>query len=259
MSVSHGMTGQSGSFTYYVIINYMNKVREMKKLSLAVIALSTSLSFGAMANELSFPHLSTTGYGEVVAKPDMAEFSVQVVETTMTAEQAKQSVDKAVEAFLTKLKQQGVAAEQITSTNLYLSPQYHYPKKGQAELVGYRASRTITVTVDELEKLNSYLDTALSAGINQVDNISLKVKDEAKYQQQARLAAIKDAQQKAQSLAQGFAQDLGKVWQINYNSPSSRPVLMRAMSMDMKSESNGYQDSTIVIRDRVDVVYRLED
>ncbi len=34
---------------------------------------------------------------------------------------------------------------------------------------------------------------------------------------------------------------------------------MRAMSMDMKTESNGYQDSTIVIRDRVDVVFRLED
>ncbi|WP_194437545.1 oxidative stress defense protein [Vibrio sp. A621] len=237
----------------------MNKVIEMNKLSLAVIALSTSLSFGAMANELSFPHLSTSGYGEVVAKPDMAEFSVQVVETTMTAEQAKQGVDKAVAAFLAQLKKQGVTADDIASTNLYISPQYHYPKKGQAELVGYRASRTITVTVDELENLNRYLDIALSSGINQVDNITLKVKDEAKYQQQARMAAINDAKAKAQSLAQGFEQDLGKVWQINYNSPSTRPVLMRAMSMDMKSESNGYQDSTIVIRDRVDVVYRLEE
>ncbi|MGF1911158.1 oxidative stress defense protein [Vibrio kasasachensis] len=231
----------------------------MNKLSLALIALSSSVSFGVMANELSFPHLSTAGYGEVVAKPDMAEFSVKVVETTMTAEQAKQSVDKAVAVFLTTLEQQGVDAEDITSTNLYLAPQYHYPKKGQPELVGYRASRSITVTVEELAKLNRYLDTALTSGINQIDNITLKVKDEAKYQQKARMAAIDDAKSKAESLAQGFGQELGHVWQINYNSHSAKPVLMRAMSMDMKTESNGYQDSTIVIRDRVDVVFRLED
>lgn len=231
----------------------------MNKLSLALIALSSSLSFGAMANELSFAHLSTTGYGEVIAKPDMAEFSVKVVETTMTAEQAKQSVDKAVAAFLATLKQQGVDAEDITSTNLYLAPQYHYPKKGQPELVGYRASRSITVTVEQLDNLNRYLDIALSSGINQVDNITLKVKDEAKYQQKARMAAIDDAKNKANSLAQGFGQELGHVWQINYNSHSAKPVLMRAMSMDMKTESNGYQDSTIVIRDRVDVIFRLED
>ncbi|EGU29206.1 hypothetical protein VII00023_10689 [Vibrio ichthyoenteri ATCC 700023] len=230
----------------------------MKKVALVMAALAASVSFAVSANGLDFPHLSTTGYGEVVAKPDMAEFSVKVVETTMTAEQAKQSVDKSVAAFLEKLQQQGVKAESITSTNLYLAPQYHYPKKGQPELVGYRASRSITVSVDDLTHLNSYLDIALSSGINQVDNITLKVKDEAKYHQQARLAAIKDAQSKASSLAQGFDRDLGSVWEINYNSHNTQPVLMRAMSMDMKAESNGYQDSTLVIRDRVDVIYRLE-
>ena len=252
------MTGEQTDLTYDVLINDIHKVIDMKKVALVMAALAASVSFAVSANGLDFPHLSTTGYGEVVAKPDMAEFSVKVVETTMTAEQAKQSVDKAVATFLTALKAKGVAADSITSTNLYLAPQYTYPKNGQPELVGYRASRTITVTVDQLENLNSYLDIALSSGINQVNNISLKVKDEAKYLQQARLAAIKDAQSKAGSLAAGFDRELGSVWQINYNARNPQPVLMRAMSMDMKSESNGYQDSTLVIRDQVDVVYRLE-
>ena len=230
----------------------------MNKVSAVVVALAASISFAVSANGMDFPHLSTTGYGEVVAKPDMAEFSVNVVETTKTAEQAKQSVDKAVGAFLTALKKKGVTADNITSTNLYLAPQYSYPKDGQPKLVGYRASRAITVTVNELANLNSYLDVALSSGINQVNNITLKVEDEAKYQQQARMAAIKDAQSKADSLAQGFGRDLGSVWQINYNSNHSQPVLMRAMSMDMKAESNGYQDSTLMIRDQVNVIYRIE-
>jgi len=231
----------------------------MKALPVLLATLSlTATSFGALANSPDFPHLVTTGYGEVVAKPDMAQFTVRVVETTMTAEQSKQSVDKVVSDFLTALAAQGVSTDSITSSNLYISPQYHYPKKGKPELVGYRASRTVNVTVNELDNLNQYLDTALNAGINQVDNIQLKVKEPAKYQQQARLSAIKDANEKAEFLAEGFSKELKDVWRIDYNMPSSQPVLMRSMAMDAKAESNTYQDSTIVIRDRVDVIYKLD-
>lgn len=230
----------------------------MKIVSSLAIAVSGLVSIGAYADTPNFPHLATTGYGEVVAKPDMAKFTVRVVETTMTAEQAKQTVDKVVTDFLTELKDQGMSADNITSSNLYISPQYHYPKNGKPELVGYRASRTVNVTVDELANLNQYLDIALNSGINQVENIQLKVKDQAKYQEQARQAAIKDANSKAESLASGFGKGINGVWRIDYNMPSSQPVLMRSMAMDAKTESNTYQDSTIVIRDRVDVIYQLD-
>ncbi|OIQ24874.1 oxidative stress defense protein [uncultured Vibrio sp.] len=231
----------------------------MMKLPIITLALSSLFSLSVWANTPNFPHLVTTGYGEVIATPDMAEFTVKVVESTMNAEQAKQMVDNVVNDFITQLKEEGVTAASINSSNLYLTPQYHYPKKGKPELVGYRASRTVKVKVDDLVNLNQYLDIALSEGINQVDTIRLKVKDEAKYQQQARLAAIKDANAKATSLADGFGQELGSVWRIDYNVPNSRPVLMRSMAMDEKSENIGYQDSTLVIRDRVDVVYRLRN
>ncbi len=124
-------------------------------------------------------------------------------------------------------------------------------------MVGYRASRTVTVQVMDLENLNNYLDLALESGINQVDNIQLKVKDQGQYQEAARMAAIKDAQSKAASLAKGFDQNLGKVWRIEYRQPMNQPVVMRSMAMDSKMESNSYQDSVITIRDRVDVTYQI--
>jgi uncharacterized protein YggE len=109
----------------------------------------------------------------------------------------------------------------------------------------------------DLDKLNNYLDLALESGINQVDNIQLKVKDQGQYQEAARMAAIKDAQSKASSLAKGFEQQLGNVWRIEYRQQMNQPVVMRAMAMDSKAESNSYQDSVITIRDRVDVTYRI--
>ena len=171
----------------------------MKALSVIVLAVLSMFSMAAQAQEFDFPHVATSGYGEVIATPDMAEFSVKVVEITMNAEQAKESVDNIVTSFIKRLTQAGVKESQITSSNLYLTPQYHYPKTGKPELVGYRAIRNVSVEVDDLSKLNEYLDIALEEKINQVDDNQLKVREEEKYQQQARMAPIKDPQQKAQS------------------------------------------------------------
>ena len=237
----------------------MKFVPKMLATSLTLTAALSAVSFSALANSPSFPHISTTGYGEVIATPDMATFSVRVVESTMTAEQAKSTVDKVVTSFLNELHKAGVDEASVHSSNLYLAPQYHYPKDGKPELVCYRASRNVTVEVKDLSNLNEYMDIAIAQGINQIDNIQLQVRDQAKYQEQARLEAIKDARAKAKSLATGFERELGDVWRVDYNAQSSQPVLMRSMAMDARTESNSYEDSTITIRDRVNVIYQLEE
>ncbi|WGY45959.1 oxidative stress defense protein [Vibrio sp. ABG19] len=232
----------------------------MKWIAQLALVFCSVTSLSVLAQTADFPHLVTTGYGEVEAQPDMAQFSVRVVETTMNAEQAKAAVDKVVAQFTDRLAESGVERKQIASSNLFVAPQYHYPQSGQPELVGYRASRNVTVEVGEIANLNQYLDIALAAGINQVDNIQLKVSDPAKYQMQARMAAIEDAKLKAQSVAKGFERHLGAIWQVEYNDANQQPVLMRSMNMSEKRAiSDTYQDSVLTIRDRVQVIYRLEE
>ncbi len=154
----------------------------------------------------------------------------------------------------------GVERSDIQSANISLQPQYHYPKDKKPELTGYRASRHITVTVRDLEQLNTYLDNALGDGINRINTIQLKVSNEAEYIEQARQAAIKDAMEKAESLAKGFGEKIdGGVWRITYQAASPRPMMMR-MAMDAAPETSAtYQDSQITIRDRVEVVFKLEE
>lgn len=228
------------------------------RLFASVFLLLSAFSAPTFAQEWNFPHITTTGYGEVTAVPDMAELSVKVVESAMNAEQAKAAVDKAVTEFTSKLVKLGVAPQNLSSSNLYINPQYHYPSNGKPELLGYQASRSTTVSVDDVSKLNQYLDIALESGINQVNSIQLKVRDQDKYQQQARMAAIEDAKRKAQFLAKGFERQLEGVWQINYNTPNIEPIMMRSANLTEKMDvSDTYQESTLVIRDRVDVVYKL--
>ncbi len=231
----------------------------MKAFLAGLMLVLSSISFVTQAEELNFPHISTTGYGEVIATPDMAKFSVKVVEITMNAEQAKAKVDDVVSAFIDRLNEAGVEESHILSSNLYLTPQYHYPKSGKAELVGYKAVRSVSVEVHDLSKLNQYLDIALEENINQVDDIQLKVRDQEKYQKQARMAAIKDAMDKAESLASGFGRKLDQVWRIDYNSRQVRPIMMKAAAFsDESSVNKSYQDSTITITDSVGVIYKLD-
>ena len=159
----------------------------MKKQLLAVVLGFSALGVaGTAAANVTVPHLETIGSGEVTAQPDMAEFSVAVEEVRGTAKEAKQAVDKAVTAFVERLQAKGVERSDIQSANISLQPQYHYPKDKKPELTGYRASRHITVTVRDLEQLNTYLDNALGDGINRINNIQLKVSNEAEYVEQAR-------------------------------------------------------------------------
>jgi len=231
----------------------------MKNLLRCLMVFPALLMGAVYAQELDFAHIETTGYGEVTAQPDMAEFTVQVEKLTKTSEQAKQSVDNVVSDFIRHLTEVGISRENIVSGNLSLSPRYRYPKDGEQELVGYRASRRITVSVYALDKLNTILDSALGDGINRVDNIRLKVKDQAGYIQAARMAAIKDAKAKARSLAKGFGMALNGIWSIRYNNVSPRPVLMRSMATEEKIQAAaGYQDAAITIRDQVNVVYRIK-
>lgn len=214
----------------------------------------------AFASSPDFPHLEVSGTGEVLVVPDMAQFSVDVVESKATAEKAKQAADKAVTSFLARLEVQGVKRENINSGNIRLTPEYRYPKGKKPELVGYKAIRNITVTVMDLNKLNGYLDKALGDGINRINHIELKTSKEKEYIEAARLEAIKDANEKAASLAKGFGTEVKGVWKVSYRNNYSQPVLMKSMRMDAAPNvAESYQDSQMVISDSVSVVYRLKE
>jgi uncharacterized protein len=226
------------------------------KWALLLITIFISQS-SALAQDINFAHIATTGYGEISVAPDSASFYVQVEQTNLNAEQAKATVDTIVHKYIEKLLQLGETSEQISSSNLFLSPQYYYPNNGQPELIGYKAVRKVTVNVDDISLLNRYLDAALKEGVTSVNRIELKVKDREKYQLEATRAAITDAQKNAKALASGFNRQLGNVWEIRYQSQPQSTNVLRKMSLEQNGAFKDYQDTNIVIRDNVDVIYEL--
>lgn len=229
----------------------------MKKtlLPLAVGASLSLLPVLATAQPQA-PHLEVSGMGQVEATPDMADINIAVALTRPTAKEAKDASDKAIATLLQRLSEMGVAREDIKSANISLRAEYSYPKNQEPKLRGYHANRDVSVTVRDLNKLNTILDGALTDGLNRINGINLRSTQENKLKALARSKAIEDAINKGNALAKGFNQTISGVWKINYNSHSPRPY-MRAMAAESAGNNMGYVDSKIDIRDQVNVVFTL--
>ncbi len=112
-----------------------------------------------------------------------------------------------------------VLLKDINSANLRTQPDYDY-QNGKSILKGYRAVRTVEVTLRQLDKLNGLLDGALKAGLNEIRSVSLGVAQPDAYKDKARKAAIDDAVHQAQELAAGFHSKLGPVYSVRTMSPT---------------------------------------
>lgn len=208
------------------------------------------------------PHISTSGRGLVEVTPDMAILNIVVELTASKASDAKQQVDQRVARYFDFLQQQGVAKQDIDAANINTQPQYDYSKQSKPILTGYQATRQITVKVRQVDKLNDLLNGALKQGLNEIRSVTPQVSDPARYQQQARDLAIKDAIAQGRALAAGFGDTLGPVWSIDYNAravavrPEPRVYGLAKSSADT-TEQQTYQKNAISFDDKVNVVFEL--
>lgn len=122
--------------------------------------------------------------------------------------------------------------------------------------------RTVEVTLRQLDKLNSLLDGALKAGLNEIRSVSLGVAQPGAYKDKARKAAIDDAIHQAQALAAGFNSKLGPVYSVRYHVSNYQPSpvvrMMKAAEAAPVSAQETYEQPTIQFDDQVDVVFQLE-
>lgn len=234
----------------------------LKALTIAVVlAMAPAVSMAAELPEL--PTLATVGYGVIDAKPNMATLSIEVNQTAPTAAKAKALADEKVAAYFSFLEKNGVATKDINAANLQTQPEYEYVKDQSPKIIGYRAIRNVEVKLMDLSKLNTLMDGALKAGLNDIQGIQMGVSDPAAYQQQAREAAINDAQSKAKSVASGFGVKLGEVYRIRYDTnpqPRPMPPMLRMAAFaapDNAKVNETYQQQNLHFTDQVDVVYTL--
>lgn len=240
------------------------------KLKATVLASVLALglpSAAFAAAEPEGPHITTSGNATIKAAPDMATLNIQVSERAKDAAQAKKQVDERVAKYFVFLKENGVVKEDIDAANIRTQPNYEYDKKTERSVInGYTATRTVNVKIKKLEQLNTLLDGALAAGLNEINSVEFGVNNSEQYKIKAREVAIKNAIDQASSVAKGFGADLGAVYSVSYRAPEATPYPIAQVRMDamaLKAQAPAavqetYEQQSIEFKDYVDVVFELK-
>ena len=207
-----------------------------KILSLILLAVIAVFAIGAYSNlaqaapvaqttTSDFPRtLSINGHGEVSLTPDIAYIFVGIHSEHEDAGDAVAENNDQAQAVMDALKDVGIKAEDISTTNFSLYYSQNYDINGKPTDAKYVVDNTVFITVRNLDQLGDVLGTAIEAGANTVNGISFDVSDKDAALADAREKAVIDARAQAEELA-GLAEvELGEIQSINMYGGFPSPI-----------------------------------
>lgn len=210
------------------------------KLPIAVVALFVAT---AAAAQQPTPTLTVTpgetllnvsAEGRSRRQPDLAIFSAGVVTQAKTAGEALTANAQRMDAVIAALKRAGIAERDIQTSTLTLQPQYTQPRPPEPyprrepggaviepaepqapRIIGYEARNSVQVRVRRLGEMGRVIDTLVSAGANQVDGPSFTVEEPEPALDEARVAAMQRARERAELYARAAGLRVGRIISIS--------------------------------------------
>lgn len=190
------------------------------------------------------PRIMVTGEGTADVAPDMAVLTLSVMREAKTARAALTANSEAMSKVQSAMTSLGIADRDLQTSHFSIDPRYTYPPRqgagaGEApKLVGYKVRNGLTVRVRDVSRVGEVLDTAVTLGVNEGGSILFTNDDPSGAISQARVAAMKQALEKAQTLAGAAGVKVGKVLEISEQSYTPRPMSMMRSSMAADSLAN---------------------
>lgn len=211
------------------------------------------------------PTLIVSGSGQARVAPDEAHVRLGVVAQAPTARAVQDQVNRAANAVLEAIRKVGIAAEDVQTSGLSLSPLYsqvHQGNENQApKITGYQANNTVTVRVGDLAKVGPVIDAGLGAGANSLEGVDFGLRNDEAARAEALADAARTARAKAETLAKALGVRLGEILEVAEGGVSISPppsprgmVRMEAMSMMSSTPVSAGQvgvEATVTLRYRI--------
>jgi uncharacterized protein YggE len=245
-------------------------------IALATIAVVYGL-FGAYAmykagrgTYLPSFSINVNGEAEVKTIPDVATLTYTVTVEKPTVEDAQAESTKKLNAIKAFLKTQGIEDKDIKTVVYTLDPRYIYPQPAYSymntvevsyadrKLAGYVSTISEEIKIRDTKKAGAILAGVGAAGATQVSGISFVVDNPEAKQLEAKLAAIEDAQMKAEKIAKGMGVKIVRVTGY-YENESAYPMYASDMGMSAMSIKTAPELSAgeSTIRSQVTVTYEI--
>ncbi|MEG1525052.1 MAG: SIMPL domain-containing protein [Clostridia bacterium] len=148
------------------------------------------------------------GYGEVIVSPDYATITIGVSGTADTAEQASERCDTNLASVYEVAKTLGVLDRDITNAGTTITAQQ---RVNDGAITGYAATDIVIITANDVSTANTVMSGIIDAAICELKSITYSLADSSTAYQNALQAAMSDARQKAQTIADAGNVTLGMV------------------------------------------------
>ena len=230
------------------VLKFVNKrgiKMRIKRLCFTVLVLLAFAAAAAADDSNGKRYITVTGMADVKAVPDQVIINFGVNSESREIAAAKKDNDVKTKKILEALKQNGIDERDIQTDRISIQPRYDY--SGKQVLIGYTVTKNITVLLCTLEKYETVAESILEAGSNYLNGVEFVVSDKRKYADEARVLALKAAQEKAKAMAAALGRRTGKPLAIEELQTEQQPyraagkmaanVMMDSLSAE--SESGG--------------------
>ena len=165
----------------------------------------------------------SSGRGETRVTPDRATVFIAVETRGQTAAAAAAENAERQRATLDTLRAMGLRAEQLSTLNYTISPDYSYDREGGAppKVVGYVARNTIRAELRRLDQVGRVIDAALAVGANRIGGVQFSSSTYEEARRTALASAVANARANAEAMARAAGGSLGTLREVSstWNTP----------------------------------------
>jgi uncharacterized protein YggE len=207
--------------------------------------------------------ITVSGSAEILTAPDRFEISAGFDVQTTDLEDARDESKRRAAALMAVAERHGVAACDVQTHQLSLHPRYDNNYGEHRRLIGYEASRSLSLTLHDIEEVEAVLYDLAAAGANRIDRVEFRTSKVAEKRAEARVLAVEAAREKAEAMAAALGQEIGEPLKIDeggdaqpWGAPSSANYMLSNETVAQVSET--VATGKIQVRAGVSVVFKLK-
>jgi uncharacterized protein len=202
--------------------------------------------------------LSVIGTATTIEKPDKVIVSLGVETTNKTANIALTANSNIMNKVIDVLKTTGVKENETSTSSFNISPNYNYSQSSGNTgriIVGFTVSNSIQIESPNTQNVSKWIDTAIAAGANIINNIDFTLSDKKLQDTKTSLIkkAIADARTKADIAASAAGLKVIGVKSINLNDfaiqpplPYQTPLVKESLTSEAAT-ANGNRSTPVIL------------
>ena len=194
--------------------------------------------------------------GSTTLVPDTIRVSASAITISKSSVSTLTKLSNVAEAMREVLVSNNVLAEDFSSANLSLYPEYSYTPTSNRNLTGYRGSQNFEIIIKNIASAGVIIDQLVAVSDNQlqINSISAFVLDPTAALKVARKDAMDKAKIKAQDYAMLANKRLGMILSISENINGS---VMQPLAMTKDAGSSSFDLGSMNIEVLLSVSYQI--